>query len=308
MGAVTASVALLLTAVMPVGMAQAAALPAASGLADVAYAGSLLEVNERVVGPAFTRTTGFRYQGRGAGSLGLAKDILAGEIHPGVFMSVGAAPIQELEPRLTDWYVQFLASPLVVAYNPHTKYAAQLQAIAAGKAPLKTLFTLMAQSGFRLGRTNPNTDPQGQAFVEMVELAQRQLGLPASNVGAVLRGLTNSPEVFAETALDAQLQSGQLDAASAFLSQAIQLHLPYISLPAAMNFGDPALAAVYAKATLKLSSGAVVHGVPLVVDATVLAGGGQPAEAFLAFLLSAQGRAIYRRAGYTLLAPTFTVG
>ena len=295
-------------ALVSAGTSGAALAAPSPRLADVAYAGSLQLVNEQQVGPAFQTATGDRYQGRGGGSFGLAQNILGGEIRPNVFMSVGAAPIQELEPKFTDWYVQFLASPLVIAYNPHTKYAGELQAIAVGRRPLKDLFQLMAQPGFHLGRTNPNTDPQGQAFVEMVELAQKQLGLPAASVQSVLHGTLSSPTIFAETGLDAQLQSGQLDAASAFLSQAIQLKLPYIALPASLDFGDPALASAYAQASVKLSSGKVVHGVPLVVDATIL---GQTdyavASAFLTFLLSPQGLGLYRKAGYAVLKPTLYV-
>ena len=39
-------------------------------------------------------------------------------------------------------------------------------------------------------------------------------------------------QIFEEAALDSRLQAGQLDAASAYLSQAKQLHLHYIMLPA----------------------------------------------------------------------------
>ncbi len=288
--------------------AAAPALAATPQVADVAYAGSLQLVNEQSVGPAFAAASGDRYQGRGGGSFGLAQDILAGEIRPNVFMSIGAAPIEELEPRLTAWYVQFLSSPLVIAYNPHSRYAPELAAIAAGKRPLKDLFPLLAEPGFHLGRTNPNTDPQGQAFVEMVELARKQLGLPKAIVPQVLRGTLSSSEIFAETALDAQLQSGQLDAASAFLSQAIQLKLPYIPLPASLDFGDPALASTYAQASLTLSSGKVVHGVPLVVDATILGHtDAAAASRFLTFVLSPRGLALYRRAGYSVLHPTLHV-
>src|SRR5579875_797102 len=55
------------------------------GTADVAFAGSLLAVDNELVGPGFERATGYAYTGRGGGSIGLAHDISAGEISPGVF-------------------------------------------------------------------------------------------------------------------------------------------------------------------------------------------------------------------------------
>lgn len=276
-----------------------------AGTADVAYAGSLQLLNEKVIGPEFTKATGYAYQGRGGGSFGLSKEILASEITPNVFESVGAAPIEALEPKLTTWYVQFASSPIVVAYNPSGRYGPQLAAIAKGKQPLASLFTLMDQPGFRLGRTNPETDPQGQAFYEMVELAQARLGLPAGTARGILGPVDNPSQVFAETALEARLQAGQLDAASAFLSQAVQLHLPYIPLPSSIDFGDPALAGSYSAATLTLPDGRTLHGVPLVLDITTLGvRDRRAAAAFVAFVLSPAGRRALRAGGYQLLAPT----
>lgn len=275
-----------------------------SGTADVAYAGSLQLLNEKVLGPGFTTQSGATYQGRGGGAIGLSKEIASGLITPNVFESIGGKPITALEPKLTSWYVQLASSPIVVAYNPNTSFAPQLKAIAQGTKPLSDLYTLMSTPGFTLGRTNPNTDPQGQAFAEMVQLAQSTLHLPAGTAQKVLGALVNPAQVFAETALESRLQSGQLDAASAFLSQAIQLHLPYITLPSSINFGDPALASSYAAASLTLSSGATVHGVPLVVDVSALGHtNSAAADAFVAYLLSPAARAAFKTAGYQLLTP-----
>lgn len=276
-----------------------------SGTADVAFAGSLLLVNNKQIGPAFTKATGAAYTGRGGGSFGLAQEIKSGAISPNVFMSVGSAPIKLLEPKDTTWWVQFAASPIVVAYSPTSPYAAQLKAIAQGKRPIQDLFTLMAQPGFHLGRTNPATDPQGQAFAEMVQLAQSALHLPSGTATKILGPLTNSSQVFAETALEAHLQAGQLDAASAFLSQAIQLHLPYVTLPSTINFGVPADAAQYATASLTLPNGTTVHGTPLTIDATVLGSQNRAAaDAFVSYLVSKAGLATYRAAGYQILPVT----
>ncbi|MGC8471106.1 MAG: extracellular solute-binding protein [Acidimicrobiales bacterium] len=293
-----------------------------AGTADVAFAGSLLAVDNEDVGPGFERATGYGYTGRGGGSIGLAHDISAGEIAPGVFESVGAAPIASLEPHFTRWYVRFAASPLVLAYNPHGPYAAVFRAAARApeRSSLAAVFEAMARPGFLLGRTNPATDPQGQAFVMMVELAQRYLHLPNAIVDQILgAGATtgsggNPSQIFAETALDSHLEAGQLDAASAFLSQAVQLHLAYVRLPAAIDFGDPADARHYASASVIVpsSTGAktVVHGTPLVIDVTTLRQASATkadvaaSQAFVAYQLSASGRRAYAKEGFTLLPNT----
>ncbi len=145
---------------------------------------------------------------------------------------------------------------IVVAYNPQSKYASQFKAIADGSKPLTDLFKLMEKPGFKLGRTDPAIDPQGRDFIFMLELAQSHYHLPSGTVTKILggpAGSSTSSEIFAESSLDSTLQSGQLDASSAFITQAIELHLAYIPLPAAINLGDSALATQYAKATVTVT-------------------------------------------------------
>jgi len=284
-----------------------------SGTANVAYAGSLEFLNSTLFGPAFTKAKGYGYQGRGAGSDALSQEISSGEISPNVFQSVGGDPIVALEPKFTSWYIRYAATSMVVAYNPASKYGSQFAAIAAGKKPISDLFTLMLKPGFKLGRTDPNIDPQGRSFIFMLELAQSLYHLPAGSVnkilgvpaGAASLGTAHSTEIFEETALDARLQAGQLDAASAYLSQAIQLHLHYITLPDAINLGNFALAADYLKASVTITGNVTKMGKPIVLDVTTIGKKDQAAaDAFVAYLLSPAGRAIYTRGGYTLLTPT----
>jgi molybdate/tungstate transport system substrate-binding protein len=279
-----------------------------SGTANVAYAGSLANLNEKVIGPAFTKAKGYAYQGRGAGSTALAQEIKSGEISPNVFESIGGKPIESLEPKSTSWYVQFASSPIVVAYNPASKYASQFAAIASGAKPLSDLFTLMATAGFKLGRTDPNVDPQGVAFIQMLMLAQKQYKLPSNIVTTIIQGQpssANSPTIFEETALEPRLQAGQLDASSAYLSQAIQLHLHYITLPSSIDLGDPAQAAVYKTVSFKLANGALQTGKPLSVCITTIGTKDQAAaDAFVAYVLSPPGLALHKAGGYTLLTPT----
>ncbi len=269
-----------------------------SGTADVAYAGSLELAMERDVGPAFTRHTGYQYLGRGAGALGLAQEIRSGEITPNVFLSVGSGPVALLEPKFTRWAVEYASSPLVLAYYPDGPHAGELAKIASGQLPFTDLFSLLAQPGFRLGRTDPATDPQGQDFAMMFQLAGLDYGVPAATLTADLGG--GSAQIYPETALESQLQAGQLDAASAFRSQAEQLHLPYVALPSALNFGDPANATKYRRASLKISATQVVHGFPLVLEATVIGRHDRAAaESLIEYLLSPRGQSILDRDGYS---------
>ena len=310
-----AAVACLALAAMTSGtVAQASPLATrtadaamASGTVNVAYAASLEYLNEKVVGPAFTKADGYTFSGRAGASGDLESDIASGEITPNVFESVGGDNITPLEPKFTNAYVQYAGTSMVVAYNPKSKYASQFAALASGKEPLSNLFTLMEQPGFKLGRTDPNVDPQGRDFIFMLELAQSYYHLPADTVTKILGGPLSSPsssEIFNEASLDATLQSGQLDASSAFITQAIELHLPYIKLPTAINLGSAADAALYKKASITIAGGKTKHGSPQVIDITIIGTPTPAATAFVQYTLSKTGLAEYKQGGFTLLTPT----
>jgi molybdate/tungstate transport system substrate-binding protein len=301
------------------GLAVAATTPAAAstaayakpnGTVNVAYAASLEFLNEKVVSPAFTAADGYAFSGFAMPSGAIEADIAAGEIHPNVFESVGGDNITPLEPKFTQWYVQYAGTSMVIAYNPHSRYASQFKAYADGSKPLAGLFTLLETPGLRLGRTDPNIDPQGRDFIEMLELAQAYYHLPSNTVAKILGttdfGTANSPQIYAEAALDSILESGQLDAASAFVTQAIELHLDYIKLPAAINLGDFADAALYHTASVTIAGGVVKHGSPQVIDITIIGTPTPAAIAFVKYTLSAAGLAEYKQGGFTLLSPTVT--
>jgi molybdate/tungstate transport system substrate-binding protein len=207
-----------------------------------------------------------------------------------------------LSPKFTHWAVGFASSPLVIAYAPESPYATQLKAIAAGKLPLSELFRLMQQPGFHLGRTNPDTDPQGQSFIMMMQLAQRQLKLPVGTADKILGPLNNPAQVFSEEGILARLQAGQLDASSAYLPEAIARHLPYIALPDTLNMGNPADKSLYASEHLTLSNGKTVTGAPIEVYITPVQGTPSPqaGQAFVNFVLSKQGLQLYHDNGYTM--------
>ncbi|MCY0879690.1 MAG: extracellular solute-binding protein [Firmicutes bacterium] len=301
---------LALTALGAIPLILALGAPAPQTLAktqpatvNVAYAGSLEDVNNLAIGPAFEKATGDTYLGEGGGSFGMAHEIESRTIQPNVFESIGYAPIQVIEPKDTDWAFSFAASPLVVAYNPHSPYASTLNAIRQGKKPLKDLFLLMAQPGFHLGRTNPNTDPQGQAFAMMVELAVRHYHLAPDLVNKILGPLDNPHEVYSEEGILSLLQSGGLDASSAFLSEAVERHLDYIALPSWLDFADPADNPVYRQASLTLSNREVVRGTALTVDITTVGKPTPAAIAFIRFVLGPEGTALMKKDGYTVFKP-----
>jgi len=280
----------------------------ASGTVGVAYAASLAYLNEKIVGPAFATASGLNYSGTAGPSGALESEIASKAITPDVFEAIGGDSITPLFPKFTSWYVQYATTSIVLAYNPRGKHASQFKAIASGAKPITDLFALLETPGLRLGRTDPNTDPQGRAFIYMLELAQMKYHLPSDTVTKIIGSpiaSANSAQIFAEASLESTLQAGQLDAASAYLSQARQLHLSYITLPSAINLGDAADATTYYKASITITGNATNHGAPLTIDITVISGSPTGTK-FVAYVLSPAGRALHQQGGYTLLKPTLT--
>jgi molybdate/tungstate transport system substrate-binding protein len=278
-----------------------------TGTANVAAASSLSFLNEKVIGPTFTKVKGYKYSGTYNASGDLESDIASGEISPNVFESVGGDNITPLFPKQTNWYIQYAGTSMVVAYNPKSKYASEFKAFADGSKPLSGLFTLMETPGFKLGRTDPNTDPQGRDFIYMLELAQSYYNLPSDTVAKILGttdyGTANSSQIYAEASLPATLQAGELDASSSFITEAIELHMDYIPLPPQINLGDMSMAAQYMKASVTITSnGAPVtkHGSPQVIDITIIGKPTPAGTAFVQYTLSPAGRALYKKGGFTL--------
>ena len=278
---------------------------------NVAYASSLQFLNEKIVSPAFTTAEGYKFVGHGGASGDLETDIAGGELSPDVFESVGGDNITPLQPKYTKYYIQYAGTSIVLAYNPKSKYASDFKAYADGSKNICGLFSSTLQTpGLKLGRTDPNVDPQGRDFIFMLELAQTYCKLPADTVAKILgtsdTGTSKSSQIFAESSLDSTLESGQLDASSAFITQAIELHLSYIKLPDAISLASAADAAAYKKATVKLENGMTKKGSPQVIDITSIGTPTAAGTAFIKYTLSPAGLAQYKQGGFTVLTPKLT--
>jgi molybdate/tungstate transport system substrate-binding protein len=267
----------------------------ADGTVTVAFAGSMGVVMDKGLGPAFTAQTGTAFHGIGQAALGLAHLIAGKSINPDVFVSVSPAPIKIVEQAgLTTSAVPVASTAIVLAYSPASPYAAEF-AKAKGADWIKILQT----PGLRFGRTDPSVDPQGQYVLYTLQLASALYNEP----GLDQKIAGGKSTIFAEPSLLARLQEGQIDATLGYESAVISQKLPYLTLPAAVNFSDPKLAKTYAKASLTLTTKGVtktVHPGLLVFYATALNNAPNPeaAAAFVKFLQSPQGQEILLRAGY----------
>ncbi len=113
-----------------------------------------------------------------------------------------------------------------------------------------------------------------------------------------------------ETDLLALLEAGELDYMFIYRSVAKQHQLRILRLPAPINLGSPTETATYHHATVKVTGRKpgefITHrGAPITYSVTIPKNAPNPraAEAFLALLLGAEGRAIMRRNGQEPFEP-----
>lgn len=245
---------------------------------NVLYAGSLVNLMEHGIGPAFDRASGDRFQGYAGGSNALANQIRGKLRQADVFISanpkVNASLTGPSNGSWVSWYISFARSPLVIGYSPSSRFAADFKS--------RPWYRVLMEPGIKIGRTDPKLDPKGalalqlmgqaETFYRIPDLARRVLGEPE-----------NPAQVLPEEALIGRLQSGLLDAGFFYSTETTDGRIPEVVLPASI-----APEAIY--------------------TVTIVRGAPHPAGAdrFVAFLLGPAGRQLLKEHGLALAKPALT--
>lgn len=243
-----------------------------AGDVNVLYAGSLVNLMERDVGPAFNKSTGDRFRGYAGGSVALANQI-KGKLRRGdVFISadpkVNYALMGATNGDWVKWYIAFAHSPLVIGYSASSKFAADLKT--------KPWYQVLMEPGIKIGRTDPKLDPKGTLTLTLMK--QAETFYKSSGLAAKVLGVPNNPaQVLPEEALVGQLQSGQLDLGFFYSTETADAKIPALSLPPEIT----------PKA---------VYTVTILRDAPNSSG----AKRFVAFLLGGDARKLLKEHGLTL--------
>jgi molybdate/tungstate transport system substrate-binding protein len=254
---------------------SASAAASGSGPVNVLYAGSLVNLITKQVGPAFGQSSGYTVTGKGAGSTALVTDI-KGKVDKGdVFISASPKATATLMGAANgdwvSWYVSYASSNVVLGYNPKSKFASDIKN--------KPWYQAITEPGLKLGFTDPATDPKGKLVAQGLSETAKAKNLPALTTIENDKG-----DVFPEETLVARLQAGQLDAAFFYTAEAIPAKIPTVPLQ------GETLKATYTISTLK--------GAPDEAGA----------EAFVAYLLGPSGQAFLKQDGFDLITPPKTTG
>lgn len=243
---------------------------ASRGSVSVLYAGSLEDFMEKDFRPGFEHATGYGYEGFGGGSNELASAVRGGVRQGDVFVSAAPSADKELEGAKNGdwvrWYSTFATSPLMLGYDPKTKFGKEL----AKGVPWWQVIT---QKGIVVGRTEPKLDPKGQLTVDAVDAASRKL--KDQSLRKALKGFP----VYPETDLVARLQSGQVDAGFFYSIEAKVAGFPTVPLTPVHKYAE--------------------------YTVTLLKGDGDQAgaEALVRYLLSSERTASLRHNGLVAIKP-----
>ncbi len=241
-----------------------------SGTVNVLYAGSLVTIFENDIAKKFDAASGFSFSGFAGGSSALANQMSSGLKVADVFVSASPAVDNTLMsatgPGKITWYITFASAPLVIAYNPKSKFANQFKT--------KPWQNVITEPGILLGRTDPQLDPKGVLTVDALDQASRDF-----HSTAILNITNNQSTVFPEETLIGRLSAGQLDAGFFYSNEAKAANFPTVSL-APLSFS-----ATY---TITIPSNA---------------NNTNGATSFVQYLLSTTGKSILTNDGLSITTP-----
>lgn len=235
----------------------------------VMYAGSLVNIFEYIIGPAFQNESGYIYTGEGKGSIQVSNLIRDGFRTPDVFVSAGTIPIMRLmntTPPQVDWLLEFGSAEMVISYSTNSPYFDDLEKARKGEIPW---YDIVSQEGFNFGRTDPELDPKGYYTVITSNLAN--IYYNDSSIKQRILGEDRNPkQIFPEETLKSLLELGRFDAVASYKHEAVVRGLPYITLPDEINLGNPAFSDFYKKAsyTLKFDQ-KLIYGEPIFFSITI---------------------------------------
>jgi len=217
-----------------------------------------------------------------------------------------------------SWTIRFATNRMALAYRPNSKYASQINA--------DNWYSILSRPDVKVGITDPRFDAIGYRALMVYGLAQQYYHQPSLFSDMFMGKLTyplgyffedgqttiTVPEIVetvpgshiivrgASIELVALLQSGDLDYAFEYESVIQQQGLEMVQLPDALNLGEKAYDQNYHQVEVDLNFQRFASVKPQFVGErigygiTIPSNAPHPtaAEAFIAFLLGPQGRAI----------------
>lgn len=205
-----------------------------------------------------------------------------------------------LVPRHASWNIRFATNEIVIAYRPESAYSSVFRE--------DNWINILLRDDVIIGRADPDADPCGYRTVFTAELAEDFYGRPGLADSLLAKDIEYiRPK---EVDLVALVSSGVIDYMFQYRSVAIQHGFSYLELPDEINLSSPLLTELYTGVSYMIPGEAPgvrteVRGDYISYSGTVLDRAPQKdlALRFFEFMLSDEGRAIFRECGQEPLVP-----
>ena len=193
------------------------------------------------------------------GSATVARMIAEGQRDPDI-VSVADVALFE-EPLSPPWHAVFTSNSIVIAYNPDTDGGQRL-----AEAGTERWYEPMVSGDVDIGRTDPDQDPLGYRTLFVLELASRYYD-GVSNLG---ERILQQEQIYPETSLISQFETGSIDAAIAYRNMAVERNYEYVELPDRIDLSNPQYAEEwYSTTSYTLPSGQEIRGGPISYGSTI---------------------------------------
>jgi molybdate/tungstate transport system substrate-binding protein len=184
------------------------------------------------------------------GSATVARLVAAGKRDPDIVSVADVALFDK--PLSPAWNSVFASNALVIAYNPDTEGGKRL-----AEAGRENWYEPMASGDVKIGRTDPDQDPLGYRALFMLELASRYY----DDAPHLRETIPKQNQMYPETALLSQFETGSIDAAIAYRNMAEERDYEYIDLPDRIDLSNPRFVEDwYSTSSYTLPNGQSVRG------------------------------------------------
>jgi molybdate/tungstate transport system substrate-binding protein len=262
----------------------------------IIHAGALERVVQKCLEHFSKQYPEYSFEFTAVGSREGAKRLLLGEEYDIIALADQALFAELLVPVLVESYFVFAADQIVLSYNCSSK--------GSRKITPENWPEILLKPQIRFARSNHHLDPCGYRTLMVWQLAEiffAKPGLCSALEAAAIPYFTYPKSLD----LAAALSKGQIDYAFLYSSQAKQLGLPYIALPAKINLSNPAYANFYDQAVVSVDSitpgeNVIIHGRPIEFAVGIAKASKLPvlAKLFINFLMDLEGNSILEECGF----------
>ena len=247
----------LLTALPAVGLSGCSGLVGSTNpqpTVSILAAGSLYDALEN----GLRERVGTPIRVEAHGSVQVARLVAGHQKDPDI---VAVADDSLFESLLTpDWYAKVATNAIVLAYDDQSAGGRRIADAGDGE-----WLHVLRDEDIALGRTDPDLDPLGYRTLFTLELAAQHYQTDTN----VTESLLDPDQVYPETQLLSQFETGSIDAAFVYRSMAVERDYEFLDLPAQIDLSDPSHTDRYRTTRYTLPDGRTITGDLISYAATI---------------------------------------